>query len=75
MSNVCGRLGKYKQIIIVGEYVVRCRRVSGLDVRIFSSAENFWRVALRMSRTVLSALPGWRSFLSVIVPLLGVTMN
>ena len=32
---------------------------------------NFRRVALRISRTVLSALPGRRSFLSVIVSLLG----
>jgi hypothetical protein len=40
-------------------------------MRIFSSAENFRRVTLRMSRTVFSALPGWRPFLSVIVTLPG----
>ena len=44
-------------------------------MRIFSSAENFRRVALRMSRRVLSALPGRRSFLSVIVSLIGAPMN
>ena len=41
--------------------------VDQADMRIFSSAENFQRVALRMSRMVLSALPGRRSFLLVVV--------
>ena len=72
MTGAAGSIGTFLRH---SSAIVSSPRRPSRTMRIFSSAENFRRVALRISRTVLSALPRRRSFLSVIVSLLGVTMN